>query len=254
VPAPLELLPALLGAGVVAGFATRGGGSSQAPYDSLNLAFTVGDEPAAVRANRAALLTAAAPAAQMMVWAEQVHGGDVAVVTEGRGPDNQPGEQAVPGVDALVTTTPGLLLCIRVADCLPVLFADAHAGVIGAAHAGRRGLVAGILHGTVAAMESLGAERGRIRAVIGPGICGRCYEVPATLAAEVGGVLPGSRAVTTWGTPSLDLPAAAYRVVQGLALGAVELVDECTAEQPDRWFSYRRAQRTGRFAGFVALT
>lgn len=251
--APLELLPAPLGAGVLAGFATRGGGSSQAPYGSLNLAFTVGDEPAAVRANRAALLAAAASGARGMVWAEQVHAGDVAVVGDVPALAEQQGEQGVPGVDALVTATPGLLLCIRVADCLPVLFSDAQAGVIGAAHAGRRGLVAGILHGTVAAMESLGADRSRIRAVVGPGICGRCYEVPATLAAEVGSVLTGSRSVTTWGTPSLDLPAAAYAALDGLRLGAVEMVQECTAEQPDRWFSYRRAQRTGRFAGFVAL-
>lgn len=246
-----ELLPVPLGAGVLAGFALRTGGVSEAPYDSLNLAFTVGDDPVAVRANRAALRAAVAPGAVAVCWAEQVHGADVATV-----PDSAAGGMAdggVPAVDALVTATPGLLLCVRVADCLPVLFADPGAGVIGAAHAGRRGLAAGVLRNTVSAMEALGASRAGIRAVVGPGICGRCYEVPAALAAEIGALIPGSRAVTRTGTPSLDLPAAAHVLLSGLGLASVDVVDECTAEHPDRWYSYRRAHRTGRFVGYVAL-
>lgn len=250
-PAHPELLPAPLGAGVLAGFALRTGGVSEAPYDSLNLALTVGDDPVVVRANRAALLAAVAPGAVAVCWAEQVHGADVAAVTAAVAVGTAEG--GVPAVDALVTATPGVLLCIRVADCLPVLFADSGAAVIGAAHAGRRGLAAGVLRNTVLAMEALGASRAGIRAVVGPGICGRCYEVPEALAAEIDALIPGSRTTTRTGTPSLDLAAAAGIALGALGLASVDVVDECTAEQPDRWYSYRRARRTGRFVGYVAL-
>lgn len=248
---------ASLGARVLAGFSTRIGGVSEAPYEFLNLALNVGDDPELVRANRSVLLASLGVAAAGALWAEQVHGSEVAVVTAAVAAGAVEGgssQRGIEGVDALVTSVRGVLLCIRVADCLPVLFADAAAGVVGAAHAGRRGLVAGVLANTVAAMESLGAARADISAAVGPGICGGCYEVSAELAAEVEAAIPGTRAQTRAGTPSLDLPGAAGRLLAELGLRDVKTVDECTAEHPDRWYSYRRSARTGRFAGFVALS
>lgn len=253
-PGCVDLRLASLGAGILAGFSTRAGGVSQAPYDWLNLAITVGDDPSLVRANRAALASSLGLPPGSAYWAEQVHGGEVAVVAEAADAARGSGERGVASVDALVTSVRGVLLCIRVADCLPVLFADASAGVVGAAHAGRRGLLAGVLVNTVAAMESLGATRAGIRAVIGPGICGRCYEVPSELADEVDAAIPGTRAMTRAGTPSLDLPGAAQRLLEASGIGAVDAFGECTAEHPDRWYSCRRSARTGRFAGYVVLS
>ncbi len=107
--------------------------------------------------------------------------------------------------DGLVTTQPGVSLMVRAADCVPVLFADESGTVIGAAHCGRPGLVAGIVPATVAAMRSLGA--GPLRAWVGPHVCGRCYEVPEQMRDDVAAVEPDSRATTSWGTPSLDVGA-----------------------------------------------
>ncbi|MEO6714656.1 MAG: peptidoglycan editing factor PgeF [Mycobacteriales bacterium] len=240
---PAQLRAAPLGESVLAGFSTRVGGESVAPFDSLNLSMDVGDDPVAVQANRAALV-AAVGIATAPVWAEQVHGGDVAVVTA-----NDAG-RTVEGVDALVTAERGILVCIRVADCLPVLFADPLAGVIGAAHAGRRGLADGVLHNTVQAMENLGADVSRMEVHVGPGICGKCYEVPAELAAEFDVAVPGAISTTRSGTPSLDLPMAALGLLAQLGFRSVS-VGVCTFEDPDRWYSYRRAAPTGRFVGFV---
>ncbi|MEP7055729.1 MAG: peptidoglycan editing factor PgeF [Actinomycetota bacterium] len=249
-----KLRGVLLGAGVLAGFSTRIGGNSEAPFHSLNVALTVGDDPELVRANRSAFASTIGAHREHLIWGEQPHGGQVAVLTDPSEAADQSGDRPIEGVDALVTSVAGRVLCIRVADCLPVLLADAEAGIIGAAHAGRRGLVAGVLANTVAAMESIGAGRARIRAVIGPAVCGRCYEVPEALAAEFDAAVPGTRAVTSTGTPSLDLPLAGRLLLEQSGVGSVESPGDCTAEQPDLWYSYRRSARTGRFAGFVVLS
>lgn len=234
-----------LGAGVRAGFSLRAGGTSAPPFDSLNVAVDIGDDPDAVAANRSRLAAATGAAPLRVLWAEQVHGGEVAVVT-----GHETGD-TVAGVDALVTSARGVLLCIRVADCLPVLLADSAAGVVGVAHAGRRGLVAGVLANTVAAMESLGASPAGLRVSVGPGICGGCYEVPEELAAEVEAVIPGTRTQTRQATPSLDLRRAALTQLTDRPLTEIFVSAECTVEQPDRWYSYRRDSRTGRFCGYV---
>jgi YfiH family protein len=249
-----DLRGAQLGSGLLAGFSTRAGGVSEAPFDSFNLALTVGDDPELVRINRSALASALRVDVGALTWAEQPHGGKVAVLPTAADASEQSGSKGVPGVDGLVTSVPGVVLCIRVADCLPVLLADPDAGVVAAAHAGRRGLVAGVLGNTVAAMESAGASRARVRAVIGPAICSRCYEVPEQLADEFEAVIPVTRAVTSAGTPSLDLPAAGRLLLEQAGVRAVESTGECTFEHPDLWYSYRRSARTGRFAGFVMLT
>lgn len=152
--------------------------------------------------------------------------------------------------DGLVTTTPGIGLAIRVADCVPVLLADGDAQVIGAAHAGRVGLTVGVLEATVEAMRDRGAER--IRAWIGPHICGQCYEVPEAMADEVAARVPAVRTTTRWGSPGLDLGAGAAAILE-LSGVAVSRVPGCTLEQEDL-HSYRRsAAASGRQAGIIWL-
>ena len=240
----LELLAAGLPAPAAGAFSTRTGGVSLPPYGSLDLGTHVGDDPAAVAGNRERLRAALGVAS--LVFADQVHGTAVATV-------DRPADVPHPGTDALVTATPGLGLVVMAADCLPVLLADATAGVVAAAHAGRQGLAAGVLQATLAAMRALGAEPARTVATIGPAACGRCYEVPAALADEVEAAVPGSRATTRAGTAAVDLTAGATAVLRAGGLQQVQAVGGCTIEQPERWFSYRRDGRTGRHAGVVWL-
>lgn len=182
-------------------FTDRWGGVSAAPYDQLNLGGAVGDDPHAVRANRAraAVELGLDPAA--VVWMNQVHGREVAVVDRPWHGDD------LPGVDAVVTDRRGLALAVLTADCTPVLLADPVAGIAGAAHAGRPGLVAGVVPAVVEAMVKRGAEPARIIAYTGPAICGRCYEVPEGMRSDVAAVVPEARATTSWGTPAVDVTA-----------------------------------------------
>ncbi len=222
-------------------FTTRAGGVSTGPWASLDLALHVGDDPDDVQANRELLRQAVG--ADALAFCEQVHGNGVAVV-EG------PGTSA--GVDALVTTTPGLGLVVMAADCLPVLLLDRAAGVAAAAHAGRQGLLAGVLERTVEAMTALGASPGTTAARIGPAAGPCCYEVPAAMADDAEARLPGSRSTTRQGTPSVDLPGGARTVLVGLGLTDVASVERCTVHD-DAFFSYRRDRTTGRHAGVVRL-
>jgi YfiH family protein len=136
-----------------------------------------------------------------------------------------------------------------VADCIPVLLAGESAAgpVIAAVHAGRPGIANGVLPAAVDSMQSLGASR--IRAWLGPSICGSCYEVPAALRDEVAAVVPAARSTTSWGTPALDLPAGARSQLEGAGVG-VEYAGGCTLETKTL-YSYRRDRNTGRFAGLV---
>jgi YfiH family protein len=218
----------------------RYGGVSGPPYDDLNLAAHVGDDPAAVAQNRA-LLTAALGVP--VAWMEQVHGVAVAVVD---GPADPP-----PQADVLVSRTHGLALGVLVADCTPVLAADAAAGVIGVAHAGRKGLALGVVPALLDAMAQHGATE--VVARVGPSVCGRCYPVPAELQEEVARSVPGARSTARDGSPSLEIAAGV--VDQLTAAGvAVEWLPECSVESP-HLYSYRRdGGVTGRYAGLVWLT
>ncbi|MFE7314972.1 peptidoglycan editing factor PgeF [Streptomyces sp. NPDC057555] len=227
-------------------FTDRWGGVSAAPYEQLNLGGAVGDDPAAVLANRARAAQALGLDPADVVWMNQVHGRDVAVV------DGPWTEGDIPSVDAVVTARRGLALAVLTADCTPVLLADPVAGVVGAAHAGRPGLVAGVVPAVVAAMVELGAEPPRIHAYTGPSVCGRCYEVPETMRAEVAAVVPQAWATTSWDTPSVDVSAG---VCAQLAAAGVQLRTQsllCTRESADH-FSYRRDRTTGRLASYVWL-
>ncbi len=181
-----------------------------------------------------------------VVGVRQVHGTRVVVVADGADPDRLARETA----DALVTTVRGVALSVRVADCLPVVFADPDTGVVGVAHAGRVGLAAGVLPAAVAALAGLGARE--LTAWIGPHICGRCYEVPAALLEEFCRTHPRARAATSWGTPSLDLGAAAAVQLAGLGC-TVRRFDPCTRTTASLHSFRRDGDRSGRQAGLVWL-
>ena len=242
----LDLLPAGLPGPAAGCFSGRAGGRSPAPYASLNLGDHVGDTPGHVADNRRRLAAACGVPDDRLALMQQVHGADVAVV-DGPVPDG------LPGVDALVTRTAGTALVVLAADCLPVLLADPVAGVVGVAHAGRQGLVAGVLQAALSAMAELGATPAGTTAVVGPAACGRCYELPQQMADEVEAAVPGTRSTTRTGTPSVDLAAGAVGILSRAGLQRVATAGGCTIEQPERWFSYRRDGVTGRHAGLVRL-
>jgi YfiH family protein len=225
-------------------FTSRHGGVSRPPYDELNLGGHVGDDEAAVEGNRARVADAFGVPRECLLFMNQVHGAGVAVVD---GP--WPADGELPQVDALVTVNPALALVVLVADCAPVLFVDPTAGVVAAAHAGRAGMAAGVVDAVLDAMTGLGADLARMRARVGPAICGYCYEVPAPLRADVAAAVPDSVGVTRRGTPSLDVPGG---VLAQLAARVPDVawVGPCTMESA-RHFSFRRDRTTGRSAGVV---
>jgi YfiH family protein len=227
-------------------FTDRWGGVSAVPYEELNLGGAVGDDPGAVRTNRELAAKSLGLDPALVVWMNQVHGADVAVV---EGPW---GASDIPSVDAVVTARRGLALAVLTADCTPVLLADPVAGIAGAAHAGRPGMVAGVVPAAVRAMVELGADPARILARTGPAVCGRCYEVPADMRADVAAVEPAAYAETSWGTPAVDVTAGAHAQLDRLGVHDREQSPVCTRESDDH-FSYRRDRTTGRLASYVWL-
>jgi hypothetical protein len=262
-------------------FTSRHGGVSSAPYDSLNLGGAVGDRPEAVAGNRGLVREACRPGLLPVRWMHQVHGATVLRATgppasgPGAGPPavgSGPGANSVPRAgpgleagagpapavtgpeaDAQFTGLGGLPLAVLVADCAPVLVADGSARRIGVAHAGRPGMVAGVVPALVAAMTRAGATPSRMSAVIGPMICAACYEVPADLAAAVERAVPGTACRTRQGTPGIDIRTGVAAQLAAAGVPDVASDRRCTAESPEL-FSYRRDGRTGRFAGVIWLT
>jgi YfiH family protein len=223
-------------------FTDRYGGVSGVPFDSLNLAIT-GEDDAAARAENLRLVLADFAPGAAVADLHQVHGATVHVVGDGT-----PGPR--PEADGIVTARPDVVLVVRAADCVPVLLADPAAGVIGAAHAGRPGLAAGVVVRTVERMRELGAVR--ITAWVGPHVCGACYEVPEAMRAEVAAIEPASAATTSWGTPALDIGAGVHAQLERSGVSVVD-VSRCTRESSDL-YSYRRdGQAAGRLAGMVRL-
>ncbi len=237
--------PFELGAGVLGAFTGRAGGVSCAPYGTLNMSGAVGDEDDAVRRNRELVAAACGLSAAQMAWMHQVHGSDVVRVRC----DCSPG---LPRADAIFTDAPDTALCVLVADCAPVLMADPIARIAGAAHAGREGMAAGVVPALVTAMCGAGAAPARMRAVIGPSICGGCYEVPAALHDRVAAAVPQASCVTRAGTPGIDIRAGVEAQLAASGVRSVTGDRRCTAETTDL-FSYRRDGSTGRFAGLVWL-
>ena len=212
-----------------------------------NLALHVGDDPDAVRTRREALEQAAGLGSLHFRFMNQVHGNDVAVFAGPAGPEAGP----APTADALVSA--GEPLAVMVADCVPVVLVGENSGgasaapVLGVVHAGRPGLAAGVVPAAVERMRALGATG--IGAWIGPSICGKCYEVPEGMRADVAALVPATWCTTSQGTPGLDLAAGVRSQLEAAGV-VVEYSGGCTREDTEL-FSYRRNNHTGRFAGLV---
>lgn len=233
----MDWYPVDLGRGVRAGFTGA----------DANLSTVVGDVDAARHHRRALAALVGAPVA----FARQVHGATVLDVAPGGHAAEEVGHDALPAADGLVAAAPGVAVGVLVADCVPVLLADAATGVVAAVHAGRRGLAAGVVAAAVDRMVALGGRPGHVRAAVGPAVCGRCYEVPAALRDEVDAAVAGTASTTSWGTPALDLPAGVRAQLVAAGVGAVLDLGLCTLEDP-RWFSHRGASGGGRPEGRFA--
>lgn len=237
------LAPVDLGPGVRAVFTGRGEGD-EVVGTAGNLSHRRPHRPARLAADRAAAAAAIGLDEGAVVRLRQVHGNEVVTVD-----DDVPAGAEVGPADAAVTTTPGRGLCVLVADCVPVLLASP--GAVAVAHAGRAGVVADVVGATVQRLRAV--DDGPVRAAIGPAIRGCCYEVEEWLQDEVAEQHPTARATTTWGTTSLDLPAAVRARLVALDV-AVDDLGACT-HCDDRWFSHRRdGAAAGRQAGLVTRT
>jgi len=235
-------LAALGAPGIAHGFFTREGGVSTGLYASLNCGLGSRDMAAAVTENRARGAAALGLPRDAVVTNNQVHG-RVVVTVDGVA---QGAER--PRADALVTRRRGIALGILTADCVPVLFADAEAGVIGAAHAGWRGAIGGVLDATLAAMVALGARPARIHAGIGPAIAQASYEVGPEFPAPFLAQDPGNARffiALDGGKFRFDLPAYVRRRLDQLGLASVAATGGDTAAEPARFFSYRRSRLAG---------
>jgi hypothetical protein len=223
------------------GFLGRRGGVSSGVCAGLNVGLGSGDDPDAIRENRRRAVEAVAPGAAL-VTLHQVHSATAIPVTAPF-PDD-----ARPRADALVTDRPGLALGILTADCTPVLFADAEAGVIGAAHAGWKGAFGGVVEATVAAMEKLGADRSRILAAVGPVIARKSYEVDEAFFRRFAEADPENERFFSGGRAGhhqFDLEGFVVARLAQAGVGRVEALGLDTYSDPDRFFSYRRATHKG---------
>lgn len=217
-------------------FTESTGGNSTGVFLSRNLALHVGDEPEIVGSNRRSLSDEIGLPVQFM---EQVHGDHVEVLDDFI--------QTSPTADALVTSNPKMALAVMVADCIPLLLANQ--GSAAAVHVGRKGLLNGVWHKAVAKMREL--DSSPISAIIGPSICGRCYEVSPEIFAEVTQVFPRAAAETLQGTPSLDLAAALTFELEKIEIEVLTIA-RCTVEDSSL-YSYRRDGVTGRQVGVIWL-
>ncbi|MEQ1695467.1 MAG: peptidoglycan editing factor PgeF [Hyphomicrobiaceae bacterium] len=228
----------LTGAGVRHGFFARTGGVSGGNYASLNCGFGSRDAHEGVAENRRRVAEYLMPSASSVLTVHQVHSA-VAVVV-----DRDIARADLPKADGLVTATRGLVIGALAADCAPVLFADREAGVIGAAHAGWRGAVGGIVEATVAAMESIGARRERIAACVGPCINQRNYEVGEDFKANLVAMDAANAAffvnAGASGLPHFDLPGFAAAQLAKARVGTIERQTPCTYENESLFFSFRR--------------
>lgn len=224
-------------------FLTRRGGVSEGLYESLNCGYGSNDGAERVTENRARAMARIGLGPDRLVTAYQIHSSRVAVVEEpwARG--------EAPQADALVTKVRGLALGVLTADCAPVLLADATAGVAGAAHAGWRGALDGVLEAVVEAMEGLGAKRERIVVGVGPTIAQRSYEVGPEFPAPILERTPGSGdffcPARREGHFLFDLKGYVARRLSSMNLKSVQCLPCDTCGEPDRFFSYRRSCKSG---------
>lgn len=237
----VEVIKAHVLDGIPHGFLGRKGGNSTGIYAGLNVGIGSDDDPAVVLENRRLAATAVLPKAEL-ARVFQIHSADVVAIIDANADDDPP------RADAMVTKTPGILLGILTADCVPVLFADREAGVIGAAHAGWKGAIAGVTDNTLAAMEALGADRARILCAVGPCIAQKCYEVDAEFFGRFAANDLANERFFADGKPGhyqFDIEGYVTARLAAAGIVKVECLGEDTYSQPDRFFSYRRSCHLG---------
>lgn len=218
------------------GFFTRAGGASSGVFSGLNCGFGSTDQHEAVAINRNRVAAAMEVGQDALAGVHQIHSAEV-VTINGEIPKDV-------RADAMVTRNRGVALSVLTADCQPVLFADPEAGVIGAAHAGWKGTLGGVLEATLAAMETLGAERGRTNAIIGPTISQAAYEVGPEFLERFLDEDSGYARFFVQGRDDrflFDLPALGLAKLREAGIGHAEWTRHCTYSDPDRFYSYRRA-------------
>lgn len=242
------------------GFSTRLGGTSPAPYDTLNLSLAVGDDLSSVLANRARFAAAMGADVRRAAVADQVHSNNVHVVTErDSGAGALDHASALPGTDALVTNRPGLPLALHFADCICIFLLDPVNHAIAAVHAGWRGTVRRVVTAAIDVMtREFGSAPAALLAAVGPAICRHCYEVGEDVAREVFRALPGEERVLTAHSNTkwkLDLKTANLLLLReaGVADANVAVSDACTSCSAGEFFSYRRDGTTGRMGGWIVL-
>jgi hypothetical protein len=226
------------------GFFTRKGGASSGIFAGLNCGTGSSDLAEIVAINRTRVINAMGVTPEALVTVHQVHSAIAIAITA---PLNLPAPDR-PRADAIVTATPGLLLAVLTADCQPVLFSDPRSGVIAAAHAGWKGALAGVLEATLDAMETLGARRDDIAAVIGPSISQAAYEVGPDFLDLFLADDPGHArffANGRNGRYQFDLPGFGLHRLRSAGVGQATWTGHCTYNDPDRFFSYRRTTHAG---------
>lgn len=245
------------GAGIRHAFFTRLGGVSEGLYATLNGGLGSGDAPERVAENRARMCAHFGLPADRLAGLYQIHSAEVVTVEEPFATADRP------RADAMVTRARGLALGIATADCGPILFADAEGGVVGAAHAGWKGALTGVIESTVAAMESLGARRHRIVAVLGPTISQASYEVGPDFLTRFRAEAPGMERFLGAGRrpdhAQFDLPGFILAQLAKAEVGTAAALNLCTYADPHRFYSYRRATHRGeadygRLISAIALT
>ncbi len=238
-------------------FFTREGGVSQGLYASLNGGVGSSDAPDHVAENRARMAAAMGVGPERLLSLYQIHSPEVVVADVPWSGDQRP------RADAVVTRTPKLAIAVSTADCGPLLFADAEAGVIGAAHAGWRGALTGVIEATIEAMEKLGADRGRIAAALGPTIRQPNYEVGPEFIARFVAADPANARFFTGsaraGATMFDLPSFVAARMQAAGVAKFEDLGLCTYAEPERFYSFRRSTHRsepdyGRHINAIALT
>ncbi|MCJ2033024.1 peptidoglycan editing factor PgeF [Methylobacterium sp. J-068] len=229
--------------GIRHAFFTRQGGVSEGIHASLNGGLGSNDGPANVSENRRRMCGHLGVAEDSLVSLYQVHSPEVVVVEAPLSLADRP------KADAMVTRVPGLALGIATADCGPILFADAAGGLVGAAHAGWKGALTGVIEATIGAMERLGAARGRIVAVLGPTIAQAAYEVGPDFIARFHAEAPGfERFLGSGRRPGyaqFDLPGFILARLAEAGIGGATALDRCTYSEPERFYSYRRTTHRG---------
>lgn len=252
-PLKSYVFPSLLGDGIVHGAFARLGGSSQGPFASLNVGWHVGDDPEHVKANHETICSAVGLDTQTLVSCRQVHGDVVAVVSGGDG------GQTLRNTDALITNQRGLLLLIRLADCVPVFLHDPENKVIGLAHAGWKGTLLEIAAKTVRSMvETCGSRPEAIRGGLGPAIGPCCFEVGPEVVAAVRALFADEADIVLDMLPSgkahLDLWKANAQQLRAAGVTQIETADICTCCRKDLFYSHRGENgHTGRFAAVMGL-